>query len=572
MAIVQISRIQNRRGRELTSIGIPQLASGEIGWAIDTQKMYIGNGAVSEGAPAVGNTEILTQHSDLFSLADQYIYKTSSNLWGATTKTTQTLQSKLDQFTTVTDFGTVGDGLGTDDAPAIQAAIDALYLRSLVVNEKVTLKIPAGEYTINSTIYIPPLVALVGDGIDKTILITDSDNSVTASSKPMFATVNGNATPGVYTGLAQTVPVTSSNTTQARHIEVSGMTLRNNRWAATFDLNECARSTFRDLKIEGLWTSPSVDVGNATDSAHVAFLMTGTGKAQCVENIFENITVFNHFKTVTANHDANKNIWRNIRVSVAKFGWGLGQGIINAAQGFATGPSWNLIEDCELDLIYETGIDIENGNYNSVHNNRFYNVGNNAGSEEDAEYPCVRFTNDSDNTAIDNYFKRTIELSPHRSAGDSTVVDPYLNTDYVPEVAGKVDYKNSTRHTINIGNTLQDGGSDQVDIIKLPLYNEGVVYLDYIYESERVNGVDPDVFVRQTGTIELHYDSRLSSITTGHTFEFQGDTAYVSDLEFGARTDDVDGDAATQNSIIISCKNLIPITDDSFVYNFRVRS
>ena len=63
MAIVQISRIQNRRGRELTEIGIPKLAGGEIGWVIDTQKMYIGNGAVSEGAPAVGNTEILTQHT-----------------------------------------------------------------------------------------------------------------------------------------------------------------------------------------------------------------------------------------------------------------------------------------------------------------------------------------------------------------------------------------------------------------------------------------------------------------------------------------------------------------------------
>ena len=47
MAVVQISRIQIRRGRKNTGSGIPQLASGELGWAVDSQELYIGNGAVS---------------------------------------------------------------------------------------------------------------------------------------------------------------------------------------------------------------------------------------------------------------------------------------------------------------------------------------------------------------------------------------------------------------------------------------------------------------------------------------------------------------------------------------------
>ena len=46
MAVVQISKIQLRRGKKLTS-GLPQLASGELAWAIDTQELYIGNGAVA---------------------------------------------------------------------------------------------------------------------------------------------------------------------------------------------------------------------------------------------------------------------------------------------------------------------------------------------------------------------------------------------------------------------------------------------------------------------------------------------------------------------------------------------
>ena len=57
MPIVQISRIQHRRGK---NTDLPQLAAGELGWVIDDQRLYIGNGTVSDGAPAVGNTEIVT--------------------------------------------------------------------------------------------------------------------------------------------------------------------------------------------------------------------------------------------------------------------------------------------------------------------------------------------------------------------------------------------------------------------------------------------------------------------------------------------------------------------------------
>jgi hypothetical protein len=60
MAVVQISRIQIRRGKAQSGTGIPQLASGEMAWAIDTQELFIGNGSVFEGAPGVGNTKILT--------------------------------------------------------------------------------------------------------------------------------------------------------------------------------------------------------------------------------------------------------------------------------------------------------------------------------------------------------------------------------------------------------------------------------------------------------------------------------------------------------------------------------
>lgn len=60
MAVVQISRIQLRRGLQQD---LPQLATAEMAWSIDTRQLYIGNGTLSEGAPTTGVTEILTAYS-----------------------------------------------------------------------------------------------------------------------------------------------------------------------------------------------------------------------------------------------------------------------------------------------------------------------------------------------------------------------------------------------------------------------------------------------------------------------------------------------------------------------------
>jgi hypothetical protein len=60
MAVIQISRIQHRRGLESD---LPNLASAELGWSVDTRKLYVGNGTIEEGAPSLGKTEILTEYS-----------------------------------------------------------------------------------------------------------------------------------------------------------------------------------------------------------------------------------------------------------------------------------------------------------------------------------------------------------------------------------------------------------------------------------------------------------------------------------------------------------------------------
>lgn len=62
MAVVQISQIKHRHG---VQSDLPQLATAELGWSVDQRKLYIGNGTLAEGAPEVGNTEILTEYSNL---------------------------------------------------------------------------------------------------------------------------------------------------------------------------------------------------------------------------------------------------------------------------------------------------------------------------------------------------------------------------------------------------------------------------------------------------------------------------------------------------------------------------
>ena len=62
MAIVQISRITNRKGLQEN---LPQLAGAELGWSTDERRLFIGNGTLQDGAPEIGNTEILTEFSEL---------------------------------------------------------------------------------------------------------------------------------------------------------------------------------------------------------------------------------------------------------------------------------------------------------------------------------------------------------------------------------------------------------------------------------------------------------------------------------------------------------------------------
>lgn len=193
MAVIQISKIQIRRGLKNSGIGVPQLSSAELAWAIDTQELYIGNGSVAEGAPYVGNTKILTERDNILELAASYRF--AADDLSITLSVPRSLQSKIDEIeVSVVDFDAVGDG-STDCTQAFNNALSQLFSNANSKFKKV-LTVPNGEYLILGTIFLPSTAIIRGEtqlgtilniGSNSIICVTESGQGVeffSSSNRP----------------------------------------------------------------------------------------------------------------------------------------------------------------------------------------------------------------------------------------------------------------------------------------------------------------------------------------------------------------------------------------------------
>ena len=175
MAVVQISKIQVRRGQKNSGIGVPQLSSAEFAWAVDSQELFIGNGSVAEGAPAVGNTKILTEHDNILGLAASYRFAADDN--SITLSIPRGLQSKLDEIqVSVVDFGAVPDG-STDSTLAFTTAINELFKNSNDKFKKI-LSVPNGVYLFLDDLIIPSNVLIKGENSQETVLEIGDNNII----------------------------------------------------------------------------------------------------------------------------------------------------------------------------------------------------------------------------------------------------------------------------------------------------------------------------------------------------------------------------------------------------------
>lgn len=317
MAVVQISRIQIRRGKINSGTGLPQLSSGEMAWAIDSQELYIGNGAVSEGSPGVGNTKILTIN-DLTSQGNilnliQHIYKANDTTMttgiDANDPVARLIQDKLDDSVNLLDFVTDADILADDYTASLQRAIDQLFLNPTTKSSadtiygkqsRVTLVLPAGVFKTSDTIYIPSFASIVGAGLDKTFI---EYNPTMPSDRPAIQFINDNSTIGNPAAISST---TGNN--QARNIYINGLTIQTPTAINTGMQLDCVRdSIFENIKFDGYWTT-----GN--NSLCTGIQMNVFGAVVCENNIFRNIKFIRLVYAVFAKQNILNNIFEDCSV------------------------------------------------------------------------------------------------------------------------------------------------------------------------------------------------------------------------------------------------------------------
>ena len=461
MAIVQVSRVTQRKGLETD---LPQpLAGAELGWATDTRQLYIGNGELAEGAPVIGNTEILTEFSDILALASSYSYKGEAAGYTVQTGTTtgspitQSLQRRLDSYCVVTDFGATGDGV-TDDSAAINRALNQLYCREANSQARRSLFFPAGNYLITDTIAVPTYAMLYGEGTNSSIIdfqvnphtaavayqvgvlvsnagsyyrsIAQVPAGISISSTPYW-TLSTLPTVVVRTAdsLQQTgANITSNGATAPTGIQMIDMKIRTNMPTMNGLLVEsCSDSTFT-VDIAGPnTTTVNSSISNSTKAIDFA----STSSQVCTHILLESCRMSGFTYPVNSAQQLKSVTFNNCYF--VNFYQGIYLGGVTPVNGGATGVrmTGNI-----FDTIYLQGIVIDSVSLNVSAYNVFYDVGNHFNG---VGFPASTIIdiNLANNLSIGDLFQRTstdsstfarIDINNTASIGIDNAVQLQLGT------------------------------------------------------------------------------------------------------------------------------------------------
>ena len=387
MAIVQISQITNRKG---LAENLPQLAGAEFGWSTDTRQLWIGNGTLEEGAPVVGNTEILTEFSDILNFSTTYTYKGLAAGYAVQTGPTSgtpidlSLQSWLDQFASVLDFGAVGDGT-TDCTAAINRALYQLYCREVNPQIRRSLFFPAGVYKVTGTINIPPYATLYGEGKDNSVISLASGAAYVAQTAD---------------SLQQTgVNIGSGGTTPPQYITITNLGFQAVQPTANvFLVGQATNCRFQNVGFNGPLTTTDLDTDTNGTKA-VDFYTTAS--YSCEQIVFDGCTFDGTVYAINTNYEVN-----GVIVSNSEFNT-LYQGVLLGTAAPATvAPTGIRITNNVFNNIYAEGVVFGTySNLNASAQNIFYDVGNQfTGST--AYTPVITFNN-SNNVSISDLFERT---------------------------------------------------------------------------------------------------------------------------------------------------------------------
>ena len=404
MAIVQISRITARKGLQED---LPQpLAGAELGWAVDDRRLFIGNGTLEEGAPIVGNTEVLTEFSDILSFAGQYTYKGEAAGYTAQTGATpsspisQSIQSRLDSYAVATDFGILGDG-ATDDTAAINRALYQLFCVQTNTAVRRSLFFPAGMYIVTDTIKIPPFARLYGEGANSSIikfLVQNwAANTAFVESTLVYyvptSTYYRSIAPVPATGIAITnalywaaeslpsyvaqtadslqqtgVNIATNGAIPPQNIEMSSMAIVTDQIHDGLLIENAQQCSFSNMNFTGPLTE--VDLTTSVDGT-VAVDWSSTVSLPCKQVNFDNCK----FSGFTYSMNTEQQI-QGCVVSNSQFDTLYQGAILGGATPSNGGPTGVKFIGNVFDNIYEEGILINGVSLNATGYNVFYDVGN----------------------------------------------------------------------------------------------------------------------------------------------------------------------------------------------------
>jgi hypothetical protein len=390
MAIVQVSRITNRKG---LAENLPQLAGAELGWAIDQRKLYIGNGTLQDGAPVVGNTEVLTEFSDLLLVNGAYTFQGTAAGYTVQTGATSgspislSLQNWLDQFASVLDFGAVGDGV-TDDTAAINRALYQLFCREINPQIRRSLFFPAGVYRVTESIVIPPYARLYGEGANSSVITLDTSNPLTE-----YVARFGDS-------LQQTgVNIGNNGATAPTNIEIASLGFQSLAITDIMLVQDASFCTFTDVSFDG----PLVQADLNTDADNIA----GVRFDSTLSLICRNITFRRCSFTGTTWAFNTANETQGCVVTESQFNI-LYQGVLLGDPApINGGPTGFRILGNSFDNIYAEGIKIAaNTGLNASGYNVFYDVGNHFNGTTSPATSIINFLGQQ-NVSIGDMFART---------------------------------------------------------------------------------------------------------------------------------------------------------------------
>lgn len=396
MAIVQISRITNRKG--LTE-NLPQLAGAEFGWCIDSRRLFIGNGTIQDGAPAIGNTEILTQYSDIFDIAGLYTYKGEAGGYTVQTGPTpgdpvkRTLQSVLDEMASVKDFGAKGDG-ETDDTAAINRALYQMFCRENNPQVRRSLFFPAGVYRVTDSINIPPYCKLYGEGGDSSIILL---NAATDSSYGPYIARTADS-------LQQTgVNIGNNGASRPQNVEIYDMGFYTDEEIDLFLVEDAEQIAFYDCGFVGPFTQSVIyNTPGVVTAADISCVKFASSTSLITNNVvFDNC----HFAGCTNAVNTDEQI-QGITIQNSKFDTLYQGALLGTVSPVNGGPQGFRFMHNLFDAIAQECIVIGNINNNMTGYNIFLDVATNfQGGNNTPTAPIINFQGDN-NVSVGDMFER----------------------------------------------------------------------------------------------------------------------------------------------------------------------